>query len=335
MISALLTACGPGTSALRPASEPSPAGDVSESRTVVIATNAEPVFLARRGLERIGGAPTLFDAGLTQSAGQGTPTELELAEGFPQLNTDSWKVLTDGKMETTWRLRPNLKWHDGTPLTADDFAFGFQVYRLPEFDGPRLAGGFIDNVTAPDLRTVVIHWKSPYPDAAEDIGTVPALPRHLLAAPFERLDSETFKALPYWKTEFIGLGPYKLDTWEPGAFIEGSAFSDYAFGKPKIGHVKLVWIADGSALVANMLAGSVHFATAAVLEFEQAVVLRRQWRADSGGSIALNPTKIRYVQVQYKTEYTQPAAILDLRVRQALNHAIDKQALVDGMLEGE
>src|SRR5689334_13061732 len=48
-----------------------------------------------------------------------------LAESLPQLNTDAWKVNADGTMETTYTLRPNLTWHDGTALTADDFVFAF------------------------------------------------------------------------------------------------------------------------------------------------------------------------------------------------------------------
>jgi ABC-type transport system substrate-binding protein len=41
-----------------------------------------------------------------------------LAEGLPKLNTDTWRINPNGSMETTFRLRPNLTWHDGTPLTA-------------------------------------------------------------------------------------------------------------------------------------------------------------------------------------------------------------------------
>jgi peptide/nickel transport system substrate-binding protein len=334
----LLAACAPGQPGGGSNVQVPAAANPDENRTLVFATRHEPVYISKRGLQTTAPGstgPALFDAGLTQSAGQGMPTGLQLAEAFPQLGTESWTVLSDGRMETSWRLRPNLKWHDGTALSAEDFAFGFQVYRLPQFDGARLAGGFIENVTAPDSRTVVIHWKSPYPTAAEDDGTVPALPRHILASPFERLDSEAFASLPYWTDEFIGLGPYKLDKREPGAFIEGVAFDDYVFGKPRIGRLKLIWVADANTLVANVLFGAIQYIDASALEFEQALVLKRQWVAAGEGTIAYNPTKIRYVQIQYKPEVASPAAVQDLRVRQALAHAIDKQALVDAMIDGE
>ncbi|MPZ13848.1 MAG: hypothetical protein GEU73_05400 [Chloroflexi bacterium] len=336
----ILTACAPVGGGVGPRGDapaqapPNP----DENRTLVFATRHEPVYIAKRGLQSTAPGstgPALFDAGLTQTAGQGTPTELQLAEAFPELNTDTWKVLPDGKMETVWRLRPNLTWHDGTPLIAEDFAFGYQVYRLPQFDGARLAGGFIEDVTAPDARTVVIHFKSPYPTATEDDGTVPALPRHILASSFEQLDSDAFAALPHWSSEFIGLGPYRLDAWEPGAFIESVAFPEYVFGKPKIGQLKLIWVGDVNTLVASVLAGGIQYLDSTLLEFEQALVLKRGWVSDGQGTLAYNPTKIRYVQIQYKEEYASPVAIQDLRVRQALAHAIDKQALIGAMIDGE
>jgi peptide/nickel transport system substrate-binding protein len=338
LVSLIVGACSPGPSALRSENQEPTVTSQDDNRTLVFATRNEPVYISKRGLQSTAPGstgPALFDAGLAQSAGQGMPTELQLAEAYPQLGTESWTVQADGRMQTSWRLRPNLTWHDGAPLTADDFVFGFQVYRLPQFDGARLAGGFIEDVTAPDPRTVVIHWKSPYPTAAEDDGTVPALPRHILAASFDRLDSDAFASLPYWTDEFVGLGPYRLEHREPGSYLEGVAFDDYVFGKPKIGHLKLIWVADANTLVANVLFGAVQYIDATALEFEQALVLKRQWVTSGEGTIAYNPTKIRYVQIQYKPEYASPPPIQDVRVRQALAHAIDKQALVDAMIDGE
>ena len=73
----------------------------------------------------------LFNAGLSLRDGDGNFRPY-LAEALPRLDTDSWKVFPDGRMETTYRLQPNLAWQDGTPLTADDFAFAYEVYAWPE-----------------------------------------------------------------------------------------------------------------------------------------------------------------------------------------------------------
>jgi ABC-type transport system substrate-binding protein len=58
-----------------------------------------------------------FNAALALIDGKGARHPY-VAEALPQLNTDSWRVFPDGRMETTYRLRPNLTWHDGTPFTA-------------------------------------------------------------------------------------------------------------------------------------------------------------------------------------------------------------------------
>lgn len=46
-----------------------------------------------------------------------------LAEAVPSLENGLWKVFPDGRMETTWKLKPGLRWHDGTPFTSDDLLF--------------------------------------------------------------------------------------------------------------------------------------------------------------------------------------------------------------------
>src|SRR5438093_15579 len=64
----------------------------------------------------------LFNASLAMMDSSGV-IHPYLAETLPQLNTDSWQVFPDGRMETTYRLKPNLTWHDGSSLSADDFVF--------------------------------------------------------------------------------------------------------------------------------------------------------------------------------------------------------------------
>src|SRR5262249_38139043 len=111
-------------------------------------------------------AKRLFNAGLAINDELQTP-HAYLAEALPQLNTDTWRVTSDGHMETTYTLRPNLTWHDGVPLTADDFVFAWQVYTNPG-DLPLVTltpQNQIEDVVALDERTVRIRWRQPYPDA--------------------------------------------------------------------------------------------------------------------------------------------------------------------------
>src|SRR6266545_1243587 len=139
---------------------------VARERTLVIAFHNESVDLAGKIPNAVSsGQKALFNAGLVGVNHQAKP-ERWLAEAVPELNTDSWRVFPDGQMETIYRLRPSLTWHDGRALSADDFVFAWQVYadtRLSVFT-PEPQNRFLA-VTAPDPRTIVIRWGSLYGEA--------------------------------------------------------------------------------------------------------------------------------------------------------------------------
>jgi peptide/nickel transport system substrate-binding protein len=339
----IAAACSPrpSSSTIPQPGDPEPAS----GRTLVIAVRAEPPTLVEAGLDPIKtvsgfSAPTsLFHAGLTQEDEKLIPHPY-LAKALPQLGTDTWKVFPDGRMETTWRLRPNLTWHDGAPLVADDFVLSIQgrialkTAGASGKDGVTLAR-LIEEIHAPDARTVVVGWKTLFPGANETPWQ--PLPRHLLGSAFADLSApESVAHLPYWNAEFVGVGPYRLERWERGVFIEGTAFGGYVHGLPRIPRIQLVWISDKNTAVAQLLSGAIGLTADGTIGFEQAMVLQREWaaRADPG-TVVLSPDNIRFVLVQYRTEYTNPSALLDVRVRQAFAHAIDKQNLVDGMVDGQ
>src|SRR5207245_2214732 len=84
---------------------------------------SEPASLATRPFQQPGTAlhvsRRLFNALPALIDDRAVPRP-DLLEAFPELNTDSWRLFPDGRMETTYRLKPSLTWHDGQPLTADD-----------------------------------------------------------------------------------------------------------------------------------------------------------------------------------------------------------------------
>ncbi len=340
LFSIVAGACGPGSDAGRTQGAATGAPGLDDTRTLVIAMRTEPkVFLnAALNPSHVGNTPDapwqLFHAALTMGDERGTP-QLQLAEEFPQLGTDSWKVFPDGRMETTWRLRPNLTWHDGAPLVAEDFVLSAQFMKmLGQSSGAVPA---IEEASAPDSRTLVLWYKAPTAVAGQT--ALQSIPHHLLGAQLEQMegrDPVDLFGLPYWTTEFKGLGPYRLERWEHGAFITGVAFPGYVNGKPRIARIQLVWISDANTAASNLLSGTVHLATDLSLVFEQVSVLRREWAAkQTTGNILLGTAKTVYIQMQYRPEHVNPRAILDARFRQAIAHAIDKQAIVDAVLEGE
>lgn len=321
----------------------------SDTRALTLAIRYEPTDLATK-MSTQGGGEFLkrpFNANLAFVDNRGEPHPY-LAQTLPQLNTDSWRVFPDGRMETTHRLRPNLTWQDGQPLTADDFVFGWRVYRTPGLGvfSP-VPQDKMHEVAAADPLTIVIRWNSPYPDAsalteARD-GALEPLPKHLLEREFaEVLQDPTAKDrffnLPFWKAEYIGAGPYRLDSWEPGYQLVGVAFDGYVFGRPKIGRIIMRVMADENTVLAALLAGgTIDIATRFTLRFEHALTLKREWEGAGKGHVLMGSANAggHPMVFQFRPEYLKTPELRDLRVRRALAHAVDKQALVDGFYEGE
>jgi peptide/nickel transport system substrate-binding protein len=341
-LAALLVGCAPAASpgtgsgsSVQPAEVAAPA---PPARTLSVVIRLEPTDLTDTAgnYARIGVA--LFGAGLGAKDQYEVPFPV-LAESLPQLNTDTWRLFPDGRMETVYRLRSGLSWHDGTPLEAEDFVFGFRSdrERVRSGAGPNTDLNAdllkrIDEVVARDAHTLVIRWREPFAEATAPY--VMPRPRHLLQEAFQPGSMEVFNSLPYWTTSYVGVGPYRMARWEPGAFIEASAFEGYALGRPRIDRVRLTWSGDPNSTLSRLLAGDADVTLDNALYFEQAAVLRRSW-GEGRGTILLTPTQLRYLQVQFHEGYINPRALMDLRVRQAVFHAIDRKTLADTVLEGE
>ncbi len=301
-----------------------------------MAIRVEPASLASKPLESGGVTLTttrrLFNATLAMFDGRGEAIPYAAAS-LPRLNSDSWRMEDDGRMETTYTLKPST-WHDGIPLEADDFFFAWQVYATPELglsNSPPL--NQIDEISAPDPQTVVIRWKRPYPLAGVLGETMPPLPKHILERSLQGAP-DVFASQPFWTREYIGLGPYKVDRWEPGSFIEASAFNLHTMGRPRIERIKIVFIGDPNTTVANLLSGEVHFSADDSIRFQQGLTLKNQW-GEQGGSVLAKPDLWRGTYVQLRPELTNPRALADVRVRGALAFAIDRDALNQVLFEGQ
>ncbi len=90
----------------------------------------------------------------------------QLAIPVPTVENGLWKVTPDGRMEMSWQIRPDARWHDGTPVTSDDFLFAWTVDQDKEMPVLRPAWyGWIDEVSAPDTATLTLRWSRPFIDA--------------------------------------------------------------------------------------------------------------------------------------------------------------------------
>jgi peptide/nickel transport system substrate-binding protein len=280
-----------------------------------------------RGIEAL---EQMAHAGLTTPDNQGG-TVPQLAEAVPSTDNGLWVLQTDGRMSTTWQIREGVQWQDGTPFTSSDLLFTWQVVRDPALI---LFGEqsyeWIERVDAPDPRSITVHWSQPYIEADAMFSYIRALPmpRHLLEKAYQD-DKATFLDHPYWSTEFVGLGPYKVKEWVRGSHMVFEPYDRYTLGRPKIDVVEVRFILDDATLMANLLAGSVELTLGRNLAGEQAFTLRDQWK-EGHMDLGFDSWIALYPQLLNPT----PSLVADGRFRRAILHAIDRQSLVDVLLRG-
>ncbi len=257
-----------------------------------------------------------------------------LAEAVPSIENGLWKLLPDGQMETTWRIRQGAAWQDGVPFTADDVLFTVTVARdrqltilqEPAFDA-------IAAIEAPDPRTVVVRWQRPYIDAdsllsSAGSGSVLPMPRHLLQDAYN-VDRASFTQHRYWGPEFVGTGPFKLREYVLDSHLVVAANDRYFLGRPKIDEIEVRFVGDFSVMVANVLAGAVEMTLGRGLSLEQGMEAAARWRE---GRMEYALTNILALFPQFVNP--TPAVIADLSFRRALVHALDRQQLSDTLQAG-
>lgn len=343
LLTLALTGCALGGPA-KTGAEPAPtAVPPTQARPLVIFFRVEPPTVATRALVQSGVSPNvtrrIFNALPALLDARGVP-QPELLASLSALNTDSWRVFPDSTMQTTYTLRPNLTWHDGQPLTSDDFVFAGRVYTDKELgfaSQPPMPA--ISEIAATDREHFVIHWKVPYPDAGHlsvASSEFAPLPQHILGPAFDQIATtgrDAFANHPFWGPQYVGLGPYRLQEWQAGSFIDAIRFDGYVLGIPKIARIQLRFSADQNVVMASLLAGEAHVATAGTIS-ENPETLRQQWNQTSAGSIFQSPSSWRGMSFQLRRELANPPAILDHRVRKAVAHAVDKQAINDAVYAG-
>lgn len=330
-LSVILTACtapAGGQSA-----QTSPSSTSTGPKTVQLAFREEPgaIHGGSSGTpEREMGE--LLNAGLTYFDASGNLLA-KLAVKVPSIADGDWKISSDGAMELTWKIKPGLTWHDGVPFAADDLAFAHKVFKDPAWSAAiPSAVGFISEATAPDPQTLVLKFPRTL-NVASTAGATefPPLPRHKLEEAFTQGGSAGVGNSPVLSSDWVGMGSYKMVGRTLGSQIEGAAFDNYVFGRPKIDRLIIKWTFDAGALVARLLSGDVDMVPNN-MEAAQAATLKQQWESAGKGSVHPIPSRLRQTQLGYR-DPTAPWAT-DVRVRQGMLHLLDRQALVEAVLAG-
>jgi peptide/nickel transport system substrate-binding protein len=256
----------------------------------------------------------------------------QTAELVPTLENGNWVVNPDGTMETTWKIKPSAKWHDGTPFTSADLVFTANLERDPQvpFAGRNVGWASVEGIEAPDPQTIVVRWKQPYIEADQLFGQRFGMPvaRHRLEAAYAENNTAILQN-PYWTTDYVGLGPFKLREYVSGSHILVTANESYVLGRPKLDEIEIRMIQDGNSLVANVLSGAVDLHLGPGLSIEQGVEVRNQWRDGR-----MEPAPANWLVIPPQLLSPTPAIVTNPQFRRALLHAIDRQQLVDSLQFG-
>lgn len=242
----------------------------------------------------------------------------------------SWKPIDD----LTWefKLREGVKWHDGSPFTADDVIFTFE--RAPSVpNSPSSFALYLRGKTAEkvDDYTVRIKTEKPYPLMANDMSTIYIVSKkHGEGATTE--DYNSGKAA-------IGTGAYKFAEYVPGDRIVLEANEDHWGGKPKWDKVVLKPIKSDPSRIAALLAGDVDMVEG--VPTTDIAQLKDDAKVELSQSIS---NRIIYFHMDHfrdKSPFVKGAKgeeienpLKDLRVRQAISKAINREAIVERVMEG-
>jgi peptide/nickel transport system substrate-binding protein len=306
-------------SAVLPMLGPTPAGTAPrdaalDAHTLVVGTRAEPRTLNPIAITAAEGH---------QIAGLVFLKLLEEQDDFmsfkPQL-AESWTTSADG-LDVTFVLRADAAWSDGTPVTADDVRFTWQVHTDTTVAWPSASiKSRIRDVEVRDARTVVFHYREHYLYQIMDANDGVILPRHLLdGVPRAELKNAPFGRAP------VGNGPYRVARWESGQYIELEANPGWYGAKPVVSRVIFKFVPDAVTLVAQLKAREID-----LLESVQPADIAsiRERRPDV--DIQTLPSR----RMSFIVWNTARAPFGDRAVRRALTMGIDRAELIRAVWGG-
>ncbi|WP_243707801.1 ABC transporter substrate-binding protein [Micromonospora sp. KC606] len=275
------------------------------ARTLVVATAGEPDTLNPVLNYGVDGGSLIFDGLVARDArNQLVPA---LARELPAVSPDGRTV--------TAALREGVRFHDGSPLTAQDVVFTYQAVLDPKVDSTlRSDLDMLASVTAPDPSTVVFTLRYAYAPFLQRL-TLGIVPAEALAG--QDVNKAGFNRKP------VGTGPYRVTSWTPGDRLVLAANETYWGGRPANSGVVVAFVADDNVRAQRMRAGEFD---AAELAPKLAVGFDRQ----AGYRVERVPTAdYRGVMLPMGNPVTA-----DVAVRRALTAAVDRQAMVTGVLGG-
>ncbi len=228
----------------------------------------------------------------------------------------SWRAVDP----TTWefKLRKGVRFHDGEPFNAETVKFSFDRMLDPKTRWPG-AGALqlIKAVTVVDDGTVRFTTSQPWPSMPRFLGY------YGMIVPPGYLKQNGDDALARHP---VGTGPYRFVRWVKDDRVELEANPDYWGGRPKISRVVIRVIPTDAARVAELLAGSVQLANLVPPELFGALKTSSKTKLVVGKSLSV------FFVIYNLVNIAKDKPLADPRVRQALNYAIDRQAILASVM---
>jgi len=239
---------------------------------------------------------------------------------------ESCDVSKDG-LRITFRLRDDIHFSDGTPVTADDVLFTYNTIIDPGVDAAQLANYYkdVEKVDKLDQRTVRFILKKPYFKSLEFMGLqdVGVLPKHI----YQFDDPEQFNKM---RSNPVGTGPYVLERWDVGRQIVLRRNENYWGPKPRLKKIVFKIITNEVAAVQALRAGDADFLRPLPEQFADMSAdteFKEQFRC-----LSYFTPKIPYFYIGWNNDSVY---FHDKRVRLALTHLVDREAIIKYLLKGQ
>lgn len=244
--------------------------------------------------------------------------EPDLLEVVPSTANGMVKMLPDGGMQVTYRLRPNLKWHDGHPLTSEDILFTWQSHTDPRVKYPPTPGyEHIRGIDLRDPQTAIVTFHQPY-------GEYYKLFRHILPRHSFRSQHWSFSPEHPYNRHPVGSGPFVLKQWEAGKYAVLDANPLYHRAKPMLDQIRYQFQPEDFRSIKSV-----------VNWLDQAEVLRGMSLA-SHDYLKNRPDLELHVvptgQIEHLLFNLKDPIMADRRVRRALAFGTDRKDVADLLL---
>lgn len=258
--------------------------------------------------------------------------DLQLDGSFTLGLAESASVSDDG-LTWTFKIRDGVKFHDGTPLTAEDVVFSYELYRAHE-DYPYMNAYtlYFDTIEATPNNEVVLTLTEPIPNIESQLVFLYVLPKHI----WEKEDPIEFE-----NTAMIGSGPFKMVEYKQNEFVHLAAVKDHFLTPPKIDEVIFQTFDNRDALVQAIKTGQVDMITEMPNTAVASLKEEPNVEVVIGAPFAPTVTDVIFNQCAPENCPTEAGgvcsghpALRDRNVRLALSHATDKQKIIDVVLLG-